>query len=214
MATGRPIDIEMQEKNKAALLSAARELLCVKPYKLITIRELAEKAGTHSPMISYYFGSKCGLIEALIKLKAQERQSILNNMLHKCLNTPENAIEVLVDEVITMLNREIWLFRLIHDQTLDDSTDLKPLVVSEFSKMGSTTIGKLLVELKRQELIKIDIDFKLFMTFFVSLIITPITNNYLLSAIVGFDETSYQSSEWKTYVSERLKCALSWQVKQ
>jgi AcrR family transcriptional regulator len=208
MRKGRPKDPELQEKTKAALLYAAKTLLSEKPYSMITIRELADAAQTQSPMISYYFGSKFGLIEALLKQKAQERQGILSTIIDKCLNESENSIETLVDGVLDMLVKEVWLLRLVQDETINDSVDLKMVIATEFSSLGANAVGRLLVELRKRKIIKQEINFQFFMVFFVSLVITPLMNSFLLNAIAGFDESIYLSAEWKKFTSQRLKSAL------
>lgn len=208
MSRGRPKDPGLQEKTKAALLHAAKTLLSEKPYSMITIRELADAAQTQSPMISYYFGSKFGLIEALLKQKAQERQGILSIIIGKCLNEPDSSIDILVDGVLDMLVNEVWLLRLVQDDSINDCVDLKMLITSEFSSLGANAVGKLLVELRQREIIKQEVNFQFFMVFFVSLVITPLMNSFLLNAIAGFDESIYRSIEWKKFTSQRLKNAL------
>jgi len=48
------------------LLRAARHTFLSADYDRVTIREIAEKAGSNSAMIHYYFGSKEGLYKAMV----------------------------------------------------------------------------------------------------------------------------------------------------
>ncbi|MGI3002046.1 TetR/AcrR family transcriptional regulator [Shewanella algae] len=50
-----------------ALIEAARSCFTVKGYEGVSTRELARKAGVDAAMIRYYFGSKAGLFEAMVR---------------------------------------------------------------------------------------------------------------------------------------------------
>ncbi|WP_335911969.1 MULTISPECIES: TetR/AcrR family transcriptional regulator [Shewanella] len=50
-----------------ALIEAARSCFTVKGYERVSTRELARKAGVDAAMIRYYFGSKAGLFEAMVR---------------------------------------------------------------------------------------------------------------------------------------------------
>ncbi|MCE9788063.1 TetR/AcrR family transcriptional regulator [Shewanella chilikensis] len=50
-----------------ALIEAARNCFTLKGYERVSTRELARKAGVDAAMIRYYFGSKAGLFEAMVR---------------------------------------------------------------------------------------------------------------------------------------------------
>ncbi len=56
----------MEKDSRSRLLAAAIPLFAEKGFAAVSIRELAEKAGINSAMISYYFGSKEGLYAAVL----------------------------------------------------------------------------------------------------------------------------------------------------
>lgn len=63
------VDLADERKNRDAkekLLEAGTALFAEKGFAGVSIRELAETAGVNSAMISYYFGGKEGLYEAVI----------------------------------------------------------------------------------------------------------------------------------------------------
>ena len=57
------------------LIEAAARLFLKKDFHSVSIREIAEEAGVSSAMINYYFKSKNGLFEAMIKAKCELIQS-------------------------------------------------------------------------------------------------------------------------------------------
>ncbi|CAK4075571.1 TetR/AcrR family transcriptional regulator [Vibrio sp. 16] len=61
---GRP-----SEKTQAreSLITQSRELFTVMPYEKVSTRLIAQRAGVNVAMIRYYFGSKEGLFEAMLR---------------------------------------------------------------------------------------------------------------------------------------------------
>ena len=72
----------MEKDNRTRLLETAVELFSTAGYAAVSIRQIAEKAGVNSAMISYYFGSKQKLYEAALSSQLH----LLDNFL-----TPELA---------------------------------------------------------------------------------------------------------------------------
>jgi len=78
---GRPIE---KTDARANLIYQARELFGALPYEKVSTRLLAEKAGVNMAMIRYYFGSKDGLFESMLRetmapMKAHVGQLVSNS---------------------------------------------------------------------------------------------------------------------------------------
>jgi len=56
----------MEKDSRSRLLEAAIPLFAEKGFSAVSIRELAEKAGVNSALISYHFGGKEGLYNAVL----------------------------------------------------------------------------------------------------------------------------------------------------
>lgn len=208
MSKGRPKNPELQEKTKSALLQAVKVKLAQKPIKAITIRELAESANTQSAMISYYFGGKFGLIEALIKQTAAERKLIVSGILSDAFSQPEQAIDIFIDGVLNMLSTEAWLFKLVQEDQLSSNEEVRKVVMNEFAGLGAGAINQLLSELQRLGLVKQNINTQFFAASFVSLVGSPIMNPFLLKVIANFETEIIHTDEWKQFISTQLKSVL------
>lgn len=53
--------------NRAALLQAALELFAERGYDAVGVQEIVERVGVTKPTLYHYFGSKGGLLEALLR---------------------------------------------------------------------------------------------------------------------------------------------------
>jgi len=63
---GRPVRGESAEDVRRRLVAVARELFAKRGFGAVGIREIAREAGVTPGMISYYFGDKLGLYEAML----------------------------------------------------------------------------------------------------------------------------------------------------
>ena len=68
----------MREKNsRETILKCAMELFSGKGYEAVSPNEIAEKAGITKPTLYYFFGSKEGLFEELLRINYGELDSML-----------------------------------------------------------------------------------------------------------------------------------------
>ena len=60
-----------QDSTKQTILQAAERLFAYKGYDAVGVQEIVTDAGITKPTLYYYFRSKCGLLEALVRTKGQ-----------------------------------------------------------------------------------------------------------------------------------------------
>ena len=208
MSKGRPRDPDLQEKTRSALIKAAHKLSFTRSYSSISIREIAAEANTQSSMISYYFGSKKGLFEALILQAAIGRKATFSKINKAMLEDKEQAFFILVDKVIDMLISELWLFKLFQHEVMTDKSEIKEFFIEEFADQSSTLLLKIIHEMQSIGLVKQDINEKYFVASFMSLVGYPIATQPLLKDILDIDIDEVASREWKLHVSNILQASL------
>jgi AcrR family transcriptional regulator len=64
---GAAHDVREVPPTAEKLLAAARRILVRKGYASLTMQAIEEEAGTNRALVHYYFGSKAGLLEALVE---------------------------------------------------------------------------------------------------------------------------------------------------
>jgi AcrR family transcriptional regulator len=57
----------MSPDNRSALLSHALRLFAARGFDAVGVQEIVEAAGVTKPTLYHYFGSKCGLLEAVLR---------------------------------------------------------------------------------------------------------------------------------------------------
>ncbi len=79
------------------ILEAAKRILSEKGYSKLTLQAVEEESGEYRALVSYYFGSKQGLVEALIEDLMQSEDAALRERLEE-IEQPELRVQALIDE--------------------------------------------------------------------------------------------------------------------
>lgn len=157
MARGRPQNPQQQEQTRLALKQAARTLLAQKPYRSISIRELATQAGTQSAMVSYYFSNKEGLFISLLEDSSARRADLLKNLQQQLQAGQQlskqsqpgghhvHILALLIDKMLDMILSEPWLIQLMRDEVMSSESALRQHFIEV---MPQRLIGGLLTLLK------------------------------------------------------------------
>lgn len=98
---GRPRSGDRQDLSDR-LLSALRSELNEKSYAEITLKEVADRAGTSQEMVRYYFGGKDGLITAMLRQTAlgiEERLNRLEQEIAGGIDDPTRQIVITLTDI-------------------------------------------------------------------------------------------------------------------
>lgn len=69
--------------NKLLLMQCAKELFYAKGYDAVGVQEIVDRAGITKPTLYYYFGSKLGLLKALLETRCSELRILIQEALSK-----------------------------------------------------------------------------------------------------------------------------------
>jgi len=122
---GRPAGAARRQRGRAALLSAARALLAERGVEVVSLREIAARAGVRPPLVHYYFGSRQGLLQAVIEDVVHETRARLEQ-LATAEGDFESRFRAVVRGMVHSLAAEPYLPRLMIEQVLlpdDEVTD-------------------------------------------------------------------------------------------
>ena len=85
------------------IIQVAERLFAAKGFSGTSIRDIAHEADINVSMISYYFGSKEKLIEALFEVRIVESRERMDNIVSNEDLSPLQKINILIDTVIDRL---------------------------------------------------------------------------------------------------------------
>jgi AcrR family transcriptional regulator len=106
-------EMQLQIMEKALLIFAD------KGYDNASVRDIAQKAGVNVAMISYYFGSKEKLLEAIFKNQTQLMKLKIESILHEKSADPGRKVDLIIDAYIEVIVKNKRFYRLmIREQVL------------------------------------------------------------------------------------------------
>lgn len=108
----------MEKDGKESLLEAGAQLFAIKGFAAVSIRELAQAAGVNSAMISYYFGSKEGLYEAILSNQFSPVELAVKGVLKLNL-PPKDRIITYARSVLQMHRERPWIVRFMHSELVN-----------------------------------------------------------------------------------------------
>jgi len=184
---GRPSDPDRQALQKAKLIAAAEILLGEKSYPNITIREIAQRSGVNSAMISYYFTNKEGLFIALLDEMSKKHFTQM-----KVVAKSENPVKTLISTILAMLNNNNGLARLIHSELIEGRSIISQAFIERFPKKMATFLPKLILQ-------NTPITDEL-----VTMIITPFINKSIRQLAWQISDKELQSPLWAEHIYQQF----------
>ncbi len=135
---------EFNEK-QIQILQVAEELFAEKGFDGTSIREIAKKANINIAMVSYYFGSKEKLLEALIFFRTSDLKMQLENLFTEDLS-PMEKIDKLIELYITRLNKNKCMYQILHFEFSSKKRVIDFKVFTDMKKQNLKSLTKIINE--------------------------------------------------------------------
>ena len=111
---------EFNEK-QLQIIETAERLFALKGFGGTSVRDISEEAGINVAMISYYFGSKEKLMEALFEVKIGRVQMRVEALLKDQHLTPIQKVNTLIDEHIERVMSSQQFYRIMICEQVSNS---------------------------------------------------------------------------------------------
>ncbi|CAN5807656.1 TetR family transcriptional regulator [soil metagenome] len=190
------------------IISKAEELFATKGYEATTVRDIADAAGVNLAMISYYFGSKEKLLEALF----QERMNTTKHRIETIVKTetlsPFQKIEIIVDEYINRVAEKQAFYKImLCEQVINKNTVVMKLL-KDLKLVYAALISGVIEEGQRTRVFKKDIDVVMMLTTMTGTVTNMLVNKEY------YREFNNQKKISNTLFEEQLQVNLKKHVKQ
>jgi AcrR family transcriptional regulator len=192
------------------LLDAAEELFAEHGYEGTSTRMLAKKAGVNVAMVSYYFGSKEKLFEALV----EDRAGILREKLLELQDdsiSPVIKIEMVIDYYVDKIfsNRRFHLI-LHREITLQQRSGLNDAILNILFK-NRKEVAKIIKDGQKKKVFK-DVDVELTIKSIIGTI-TQVVHSPALSDKNASTDTDKAKASKETAIKNRLKTHIKDMIK-
>ncbi|WP_425059934.1 HTH-type transcriptional regulator BetI [Sporomusa carbonis] len=134
----------MEKDSRTKLIEAATSLFAKRGFTAVSIRELAETAGVNSALISYHFGGKEGLYEAVLEANFSRIAEAISAA-EKMQLTPEARIRYYTKAVNVLHKQNPFLIRLLHTE-LTNPTACFETVIKKYLSQAYSFIYKSFAE--------------------------------------------------------------------
>jgi AcrR family transcriptional regulator len=122
------------------ILASAEKLFATRGYSAVGVRQLASEAGVNIAMISYYFGSKQGVLEELINRFFDLYEAAAEEVFKLDLD-PECRLRELVRKIVALFAERPRLVRIAMTELPLEATDLARFKAERIHKFLQTFHG-------------------------------------------------------------------------
>ncbi len=189
-----------------AIIEAAEALFAENGFNGTSVRDIAEKAGVNLAMISYYFGSKEKLLEALFNHKGELSKMKLEQILSQSLTSWEK-VNLLIDLYIDKVMQQQPFHRVMaREQVLQHNPEVNAAILN-MKKQNQELIARLIQEGQQNGAFRKQIDIPMLMTTMVG------TANQLVTTKHHYRELSHLNQLSDPEFEQEIRKKLSQHLK-
>lgn len=137
--------MEYNEK-QIHIIHAAEELFAEKGFAGTSVRDIAEAADVNLAMISYYFGSKEKLMEAMFTHRGQDFKIQLESILQNSRLTPMQKMEKLIDDYIDRIFKKQCFHKVMIREQMVNNTGPIAEQIFQLKQTNQALIKQLILE--------------------------------------------------------------------
>ncbi|MEP7164128.1 MAG: TetR family transcriptional regulator [Ferruginibacter sp.] len=199
---------KMITKKHLQILGKAEELFATRGYEGTTVRDIADAAGVNLAMISYYFGSKEKLLEALFKERMSATKQRIETVVKNDTLSPFQKMEIMIDQYIDRVSEKQTFYKvMLCAQVINKNTVVLKLL-KELKLVYATLIREVIEEGQQTKVFKNDVDVVMLLT-----TMTGTVTNMLINKDY-YREFNDQRKISNTAFEEQLKSNLKKHLKQ
>jgi AcrR family transcriptional regulator len=196
---------ELTEK-QLAILEAAEKLIADNGYDGTSIRDIAHAADVNVAMISYYFGSKDKLLQAIFEKRTEYWRSHLENLIEDKNVDSFEKINKLIDHYVDKIFNQTCFHRIMAQQQMtNDDSPIKKLIL-DTKKNNQELIKKLINEGQKRGEFRKHVDTSLMMITMMGTINQLVTTQHHYKVLNNLEDLSEE--EFQKYLKKKLTAHL------
>lgn len=197
--------MEYSEK-QLQIMEAAEKLFADKGFDGTSVRDISEKAGVNLAMISYYFGSKEKMMEAMFSYRSEFFKLQLENMIRNHELDPMQKVEYLIDQYIEKLMDQQCFHRVMVREQMVNKNGFIAMQMKQLKKRNQELISQLIQEGQQKKMFQKHIDIPLLMMTLVGTISQLVTTQHYYKEINGLELMT--DEEFQKHIRVKLSAHL------
>jgi len=188
------------------IMEAAEKLFAEKGFDGTSVRDVAKEAGVNLAMISYYFGSKEKLMEALFKYRGHFIKLQLESMLQNNEMTSLQKIYSLIDNYIERFMRQQCFHRIMVREQMFHLKGSMPKLIHDLKRTNQELVHQLIAEGQKKGEFKKNIDMPLMMATLIGTVSHVVTTQHYYQKLNNLESMSPE--EFQKHIKKKLSSHL------
>jgi AcrR family transcriptional regulator len=149
----------MEYKDKQIqIIETAERLFAQKGFAGTSVRDIAEEAGVNLAMISYYFGSKEKLMQALFEHRSVNVRMRIETLLKDESLLPMQRVEFLIEDYIDRSFQREPFYKIMTCEQLMEKNHFIIELLGEVKKRNAQIVSELIVDGQEKGVFRKDVD--------------------------------------------------------
>ncbi len=199
------------DKQKA-ILDAAEELFALNGFNGTSVRDIANKADVNVAMISYYFGSKDKLLEALFERSTFKIRLKVEYLLNDKSTSPLEKVNILIDDYIDKFLQKQQFHAIMYREQMLEKDSVITALIFDLKMKNMESIKQLIHEGQKTGAFKKNIDISLMMTTMVGTVSHMMTSKLFYKKINHLEHLS--EADFMKHIRKKLSFHLKYLFKQ
>jgi AcrR family transcriptional regulator len=189
------------------IMEAAEKLFAAKGFNGTSVRDISETARINLAMISYYFGSKEKLFEAMFAYRSDFFKLQLETMLQNKELEPMEKMHQLIDQYVIRLTNQQCFHRIMVREQMMNNNEFITAQINGLKTRNQALIKQLIQEGQDKGVFKNDIDTPLLMITMFGTVSQLVTTQHFYKELNGLQSLSEEEFQEhiRTKLSQHLK---------
>lgn len=147
---------DLNEK-QIQILQVAERLFAEKGFDGTSIRNIAKEAGINIAMVSYYFGSKEKMLEALIFSRTSDLKIQLENLLRED-SEPMEKLNKLIELYLVRVDKNRCIYKIVHSESSNVKRALSLKAFTDVKKRNLESLRMIIAQGQEKGIFRKDVN--------------------------------------------------------
>ena len=188
------------------IMEAAEALFAERSFSGTSVRDIAEAADVNLAMISYYFGSKEKLMEAMFTYRGEHYKLQLQNIIRNNSLSSKQKVEKLIEEYVDRIFQKQNFHKIMVREQMTNNNGPVSKLIYELKSGNQALIKQLIQEGQKNGEFKKNVDISFLMMTLVGTVSQLMTARHFYRKMNDLESLS--EGEFEKYIKKKLSAHL------
>lgn len=197
------------------ILTVAEKLFAEKGYDGTSIRHIAKEAGINIAMVSYYFGSKEKMLEALIYYRTSDLKMQLDSLFREEIPVMQK-LDKLIELFLARVEKNRFIYQIIHTELANSHRGIDLQYFTEVKKGNLALVEQIIKQGQDEGVFGKNVNTSLIPTTILGIYFQFHINRPLFAQVFGLGGdasfSSYVKNELTSHIKQTIKALLTHEI--